>query len=203
MIGPLARLVESRADAAAFVIACYSDPGLETCREIARRPVYGIQEAGVLTALGRADRIGIVGLSPAAELRHRRYMRRMGVSARIVGERTLDMGVDESARGEGTFARLEAVGRALAGDGAEAIVLGCAGLAVHRAPLEAALGVPGDRPDAGGVGDGAGRRPDGRRLRRDVRGPPAERAAGPQAARNAVGRGRTVPAAADRPRRRC
>ena len=142
VIGPLAALVESRRDAGAVVIACYSDPGLETCREVARCPVYGIQEAGVLTALARADRIGIVGLSPAAALRHRRYMRRMGVLDRVAGERALDMGVDESARADGTFDRLATVGEALLGDGAEAIVLGCAGLAAHRAPLEARLGRP-------------------------------------------------------------
>lgn len=142
VIGPLVRLVEGRADALAFVIACYSDPGLDACREVAAAPVFGIQESGVLTALARADRIGIVGLSAGSELRHRRYMRRMGVSARVVGERAADLSVDESARGEGTLARLTEVGRALVGDGAEALVLGCADMAAHRAPLEERLGLP-------------------------------------------------------------
>jgi Asp/Glu/hydantoin racemase len=142
VIAPLARLVENRPDASAAVIACYSDPGLETCREIARCPVFGIQESGVLTALARADRIGIVGLSPAAELRHRRYMRRMGVAARVAGERAADLSVDESARGAGALDRLETAGSALLDDGAEAVVLGCAGMAAHRNPLEARLGVP-------------------------------------------------------------
>ena len=142
VIGPLAALVEARADAAAVVIACYSDPGLETCREVARAPVFGIQEAGVLTALARADRIGIVGLTAGAELRHRRTMRRMGVSARVAGERAADLSVDDSARGAGALERLEAAGRGLVADGAEAIVLGCAGMATHRATLEARLGVP-------------------------------------------------------------
>ena len=142
VIGPLAALVARRGDASAFVIACYSDPGLETCREVASVPVFGIQECGVLTALARADRIGIVGLSVASELRHRRYMRRMGVSARVAGERAAELSVDDSARGAGTLDRLAEVGAALVTDGAEAIVLGCAGMAVHRAPLEARLGVP-------------------------------------------------------------
>ncbi len=142
VIGPLALLVERRTDAAAFVIACYSDPGLETCREIASVPVFGIQEPGVLTALARADRIGILGLSAASALRHRRYMRRMGVGERIASERAADLSVDDSARGAGTLDRLARVGTALVADGAAAIVLGCAGMAVHRAPLEARLGVP-------------------------------------------------------------
>ncbi len=142
VIGPLVKLVEARPDASAFIIACYSDPGVDSCREAAAVPVFGIQEAGVLTALARADRIGIIGLSKGSELRHRRYMRRMGVSARVVGERAADLSVDESARGDGTLDRLTEVGAALVSDGAEALVLGCAGMAAHRSPLEERLGVP-------------------------------------------------------------
>lgn len=142
VIAPLVRLVQSRPDAAAFVIACYSDPGLDSCRAVATVPVLGIQECGVLTALARGDRIGIIGISAASEKRHRQYMRRMGVLGRVAGERALNMSVDETARGAGTFACLQEVGRALIDDGAEALVLGCAGMAVHRAPLQRALAVP-------------------------------------------------------------
>ena len=48
---PLRRLVEGDNSSAAFVIACYSDPGLHVCREATDRPVFGIAECGVLTAL--------------------------------------------------------------------------------------------------------------------------------------------------------
>lgn len=139
---PLTELVKRRSDASAFIIACYSDPGIDACRSVAQVPVFGIQESGVLTALTRADRIGIVGISSASEKRHRLYMRRMGVLDRVAGERALNMTVDESARGSGTFARLVEIGQALIGDGAEALVLGCAGMAVHRVPLEQKLGIP-------------------------------------------------------------
>jgi Asp/Glu/hydantoin racemase len=139
---PLVRLVQARDDAAAVVIACYSDPGLDACRSVARVPVFGIQESGVLTALARADRFGVIAIAEPSILRHRRFMRRMGVLDRLAGERALNMTVDESARGAGTFARLVEVGTALKGDGAEALILGCAGMARHRGPLEAALGVP-------------------------------------------------------------
>src|SRR5438105_4070205 len=56
---PLRRLVEQDNRADAFVIACFSDPGLHVCREATRRPVFGINECGVLTALARGDRFGI------------------------------------------------------------------------------------------------------------------------------------------------
>jgi Asp/Glu/hydantoin racemase len=51
---PLRKLVESDNASDAFVIACYSDPGLHVCREGTTRPVFGIAECGVLTALARA-----------------------------------------------------------------------------------------------------------------------------------------------------
>ncbi|MGZ2257530.1 aspartate/glutamate racemase family protein [Roseobacter sp. A03A-229] len=139
---PLVDLVEGRTDASAFVIACYSDPGIDACRSISSVPVMGIQESGVLTALARGDRIGIIGISSASEKRHRLYMRRMGVLDRVAGERALNMSVDETARGTGTFDKLVEVGSELQADGAEALVLGCAGMALHRAPLEARLGLP-------------------------------------------------------------
>ena len=139
---PLVELLKQYGDASAFVIACYSDPGIDACRSVSSVPVFGIQESGVLTALSRADKIGIVAISGASEKRHRLYMRRMGISDRIAGERALNMTVDESARGSGTFARLQDVGGQLISDGAEALVLGCAGMAVHRAPLEVNLGIP-------------------------------------------------------------
>jgi allantoin racemase len=140
---PLRRLVEQDNAADAFVIACFSDPGLHLCREATRRPVFGINECGVLTALARGDRFGIIAIAAKSVARHRRYLRQMGLTDRLAGERPLGMSVAETTSAEGTFARMEAVGRELVEkDGADVIVMGCAGMARHRRPLEAALGVP-------------------------------------------------------------
>ena len=62
---PLRRLVESDNRSAAFVIACYSDPGLHVCREGTDRPVFGIAECGVLTALARAETFGVIAIAHA------------------------------------------------------------------------------------------------------------------------------------------
>jgi Asp/Glu/hydantoin racemase len=140
---PLRTLVEQDNAADAFVIACFSDPGLHVCREATRRPVFGINECGVLTALSRGDRFGIIAIAAKSIARHRRYLRQMGLDGRLAGERALEMSVAETASGENTFARMETVGRALIEqDGADVVVMGCAGMARHRRPLEAALGVP-------------------------------------------------------------
>jgi Asp/Glu/hydantoin racemase len=143
VVMPLRRLVEGDNHSAAFVIACYSDPGLHACREATDRPVFGIAECGVLTALSRADTFGVIAVSQKSIRRHARYLRQMQLMDRMVGERPIDMSVAETASGEATLARMIEVGRALKNeDGAQAVVMGCAGMARHRVPLEQALGIP-------------------------------------------------------------
>ena len=140
---PLRRTIEGDNQADAFVIACYSDPGLHVCREGTDKPVFGIAECGILTALARAERFGVIAIRQRSIRRHIRYMRGMGLMERLAGERPLEMSVAETASGEGTLLRMIDVGRALKElDGAEAIVMGCAGMSRHRRPLEEALGVP-------------------------------------------------------------
>lgn len=140
---PLRKLVAGSNDVDAFVIACYSDPGLFVCREATTRPVFGINEAGVLTALARAERFGVLAIGQRSIRRHVRYMRQMGLMDRFAGERPLNMSVAETASGEKTLDRMIEVGRELVDeDGADAVVMGCAGMARHRRPLEDALGVP-------------------------------------------------------------
>ena len=57
---------------AAFVIACFSDPGLHSLREQSARPVFGIAECGVLTALSIGQRFGVIAILPASIPRHLR-----------------------------------------------------------------------------------------------------------------------------------
>src|SRR5256714_10321494 len=97
---PLRRLVEADNASDAFVIACYSDPGLHVCREGTARPVFGIAECGVLTALSRAGRFGVIAISQRSIARHMRYLLQMGLTDRLAGERPLEMSVAETASGE-------------------------------------------------------------------------------------------------------
>ncbi len=143
VVMPLRRLVEADNSSDAFVIACYSDPGLDVCREGTARPVFGIAECGVLTALARAGRFGVIATSQRSIARHMRYLLQMGLVDRLAGERSLEMSVAETASGERTLDRMVEIGRQLQEqDGAEAVVMGCAGMARHRRPLEEALGIP-------------------------------------------------------------
>jgi Asp/Glu/hydantoin racemase len=125
------------------VVACYSDPGLALCREVSRQPVFGIAESGLLAALERGERVGVVAILGRSIPRHRRHQRMLGIAERVAGERALELTVAELAEEGATWRRLEDVGlRLREEDGADVIVLGCAGMSRYRRRLERALGVP-------------------------------------------------------------
>jgi allantoin racemase len=153
VVQPLRRLVLERSDAAAFVIACFSDPGLQLCREATARPVLGIAECGLLTALTRGERFGILAILPTSLPRHLRYVRQLGLGDRFAGDLPLGLGVVELAERERTLERMQEVGVQLRDrHGADVLVLGCAGMADCRAPLQAALEVPVIDPTQAAVG---------------------------------------------------
>ena len=146
VVRPLCRLVRARADADAFVIACFSDPGLHACREATGRPVLGIAECGLLTALTRGERFGIIAILRTSLPRHLRYVRQLGLATRFAGDLPLGLGVVELADADRTFDRMQAVGARLRDQhGADVLVLGCAGMAAYRAPLEAGARPARDR----------------------------------------------------------
>lgn len=136
----LAQAATLEAGASAFVIACFSDPGLAALRESSARPVLGIAESAVLTAMTLGQRFGIVSIMSRSIPRHLRYLGAMGVRDRLAADLPLELGVAELSDRAATWARLVAVGRELTRAGAEAVILGCAGMADYRADLEAELG---------------------------------------------------------------
>ena len=140
---PLRNMVSERQDIDAFVIACYSDPGLQVCREATERPVFGIQECGVLAAMAQGDRFGVIALQERSVRRHLLYLRQMGFMGRFAKERAANLSVEECASGTKTFDKLCTVAEQLRDeDQADIIILGCAGMASHRKNLESKIGLP-------------------------------------------------------------
>ena len=133
---PLRNMVSERKDIEAFVIACYSDPGLQVCREATDRPVFGIQECAVLAAMAQGDRFGVIALQELSIRRHLIYLRQMGVMGRFAKERAVNLSVEECASGAKTFDKLCTVSQQLRDeDKADTVILGCAGMASHRSCL--------------------------------------------------------------------
>lgn len=149
LLGEAARLEEN---AAAFIIACFSDPGLYSLREQSRHPVLGIAECAVLTALTLGSRFGVISILPTSVARHLRYFGAMGVLDRLAADLPVGLGVAELAGEERTFSRMVSVGRSLRdAHHADVLVMGCAGMAGYRAPLEAALDIPVVEPTQAAV----------------------------------------------------
>lgn len=139
---PLRRIVVERQDVDAFVIACYSDPGIAVCREATSKPVFGIQESGILAALSRGERFGVIALGPQSIKRHLRYIRQLGLETRLAGERPLNLSVAAAEQSEAYPKVLKVARELVETDGADVLLLGCAGMTKHRIPLEDSLGIP-------------------------------------------------------------
>jgi Asp/Glu/hydantoin racemase len=159
LIAPLTafvRKVESKYSG--FVIACYSDPGLFSVRETTRKPVLGIAECGILTALTLGHKFGVIAILQQSIPRHLRYMGALGVMERFAAELPIGLGIAEMADEKRTFARMVDVGKRLRAEhGADVIVMGCAGMARHRKPLQDAIGAPVVEPTQAAVAMAIGR----------------------------------------------
>lgn len=140
-------------EADAFVLGCYSDPGLFACREVTTRPVFGIQECAALVAIARGGQFGVLSLSARSVDRHMRHLRTLGLAEHCAGDRPVNLSVAESEAGSDTLERLIEVGTILRDqDGARTIIPGCTGMARHRVPLEEALGIPVIEPTQAAAG---------------------------------------------------
>ncbi|MEL6205118.1 MAG: aspartate/glutamate racemase family protein, partial [Pseudomonadota bacterium] len=136
----LLRLAASlEAEAAGFVIACFGDPGLHAMRDRTAKPVVGIQEAALLMACSLGQRIGVISILPASVPRHLRSYGASGLATRVVADRALCLGVAELSDDAVAESRMIEVARRLCDeDGADVLILGCAGMASRRALLEEA-----------------------------------------------------------------
>src|ERR1700741_2057543 len=107
VIAPLCRAIgDAEPETAAFVIACFCDPGLFAAREVAAKPVLGIAECGILTALTLGHRFGVISILARSVARHLRYIAAMGVGQRLAGDLPLGLGVLDLADARTTLTRL-------------------------------------------------------------------------------------------------
>jgi allantoin racemase len=157
-IEPLLELAaEHQAQASAYVVACFSDPGLHALRTIAKVPVVGIGECAMLTAMTLGQRIGVIAIADTSVSRHLRYFAGMGISSRVINERSIGMRVADLASREKTRDGMIATAKRLREDGADVIVMGCAGMADLRADVESEVGLAVVEPTQAAVGFVVGR----------------------------------------------
>jgi allantoin racemase len=129
-------------DADAGIIACFDDTGLDAARSAAPFPVVGICEAALVTAGQLARRIAVVTTLPRSIVPLEELVRRYGFAERA-SVSACNVAVLELERpGSGAEEKLDAEIALALDRGAEAIVLGCAGMADLAASLSRKFGVP-------------------------------------------------------------
>jgi allantoin racemase len=126
-----------------YVIACFGDPGLQAAREVASGPVLGIAEAAMHAAsfLGRSFSV----VTTLGRTRGRAWdlVAQYGMSAQCRNVRACEVGVlDLETNPDARAIVALECRRAMEIDGADAVVLGCAGMAQMCADISAEVGVP-------------------------------------------------------------
>ncbi|OAP40098.1 Asp/Glu/hydantoin racemase [Sinorhizobium glycinis] len=131
------------AGADAAIIACFDDTGLEAARALAAIPVVGLCESAAMTAALIAQRFTVVTTLERSRVLLENLVRRYGMGDRAK-VRAADIPVLElEDAASGALGKLRGqIERALDEDGAEAIVLGCAGMADLVQSLQREYGVP-------------------------------------------------------------
>jgi allantoin racemase len=134
----------SNEKADAYVIACFDDTGLDAARCATTAPVIGIGEAAFHLATLVAGKFSVVTTLSRSVPAIEHNLSKYGLSARCAKVRAADIPVlDLELPGSDARHKIsDEIAKALAEDRAEAIVLGCAGMADLAAHLAAEHGVP-------------------------------------------------------------
>ena len=119
-----------RAGAQAAIIACFDDTGLDAARAMASIPVIGICEAALSVASYIAQRFTVVTTTERSRVPVEGLVQRYGMAgrARVRAADIPVLSLEDPASGAVEKLRAE-IARAIEQDRAEAIVLGCAGMA--------------------------------------------------------------------------
>jgi allantoin racemase len=127
----------------AIVLACFSDPGLDAAKEISEIPVIGIEEASMHVAAMLGHKFSITTVFRSRVPTRDLHVRMRGLEDAYASALVMNMPVLEmDAHPEQAKARiLELAREAVEKDGAEVIILGCAGLTGYAADVERELGV--------------------------------------------------------------
>lgn len=127
-----------------IVVACFDDPGIAACRELATGPVLGICEAAVKAASMLATSFSVVTTLPRSIPIIEHLIHGYGLSHQCRRVRAAAIPV-LALEEPGSNARLKVrdeILRAIAEDHCEAVVLGCAGMADLTAWLSEETGIP-------------------------------------------------------------
>ncbi|MEO9339773.1 aspartate/glutamate racemase family protein [Mesorhizobium sp. SB112] len=128
----------------AYIIACFDDTGLDAARCATDAPVIGIGEAAFHLATLLAGKFSVVTTLARSVPAIEHNLAKYGLGSRCARVRASDVAVLDLERPESDARHKisQEIARAILHDRAEAIVLGCAGMADLAADLSREHGVP-------------------------------------------------------------
>jgi allantoin racemase len=140
----LLEIIRLTPDFDAVVIACFDDTGLDAARCLTDRPVIGIGEAAYHMASMISNKFSVVTTLARSVPALEHNLLRYGLAARCARVRSSEVAVlDLEHPGSDACNKISAeIGRAVAEDRAEAIVLGCAGMTDLADVLSQEHGLP-------------------------------------------------------------
>jgi len=127
----------------ALIIACFSDPGLESAREVSETLVLGIEQSTLAVAAMLGHKYSILTPLSSRIPSKEQDVRRFRMDSACASVRALDLSVSQTESDpELTKRRVKEVARtAIEQDGAEVVILGCAGMVGYAEELEKELGI--------------------------------------------------------------
>jgi allantoin racemase len=144
-VPPMLKQVEqaSQDGVDAIIIACFSDPGLEAAKEVSSTLVLGIEETSIHLASLLGHKYTILTPLPARIASKEQDVRRFKADPGCASVRALGMTVRETESDpRRTKQRVLDVARtAMEQDGAEVMILGCAGMTGYAEEIERELGI--------------------------------------------------------------
>ena len=124
------------------VITCFDDTGLDAARCVADGPVVGLCEAACMAATMVANRFSIVTTLSRSTPALKKLTTHYGVNHRCASIRASDIPVLGLENGDAKKAIATEIEHAINNDSAEAIVLGCAGMADLATELSSKYSIP-------------------------------------------------------------
>lgn len=126
----------------AVILACFSDPGLEAAKEISKIPVIGIEESSLHMAAMLGAKFTVVTPRRQRIPSKKEHVHMRGMGHFLASVRSLDLSVAETDTDpEKTKKRVLDVAKQAVEDGAEVIILGCAGMAGYAPEIESKLNI--------------------------------------------------------------
>jgi len=130
-LGMLALVCENESECDAFVVACHCDPNLDLLKEATAKPVVGIGEASMKIASMLGHRFSVLSSARHSIPNKEALIRSYHLEGLLASVRAVE-------RGDYVKAGRAAIDK----DGAEVIVLGCAGMTGLDKKLQARIGAP-------------------------------------------------------------